>query len=51
MKKKYLTKFNTPMRKTFNKPIEEKYLNMIKVIYEQLTVNIFNGESLKTLKI
>lgn len=51
MKKKYLTKFNTSMRKTWNKSIEEKYLNIIKVIYEQLTVNIFSGERLKTLKI
>ena len=50
MKKKFFTKFNTSMRKTFNKQMEEKYLNIIKVIYEQLTVNIFNGESLKTLR-
>ena len=38
------------MRKTFNKPIEEKYLNIIKVTYEQLTVNILSGERLNTLK-
>ena len=50
MKKKYLTKFSTSMRKTFNKSIEEKYLNIIKVTYEQLIENILSGERLNTLR-
>ena len=51
MKKKYLTKFSTSMRKTFNKSIEEKYLNIMKVTYEQLTVNILSGERLNWTEI